>query len=121
MSNLTMLGEWSGEPDLLEFEALGFKCKVMRNTSLGHLCGYIAIGADHPWHGKCCSEIDADVHGGLTYCKDGEVGFDCAHAGDLVPKMSYLQTADLGETYKGLGFVVGELISLAKQAKEAVK
>jgi hypothetical protein len=48
----------------------------------------------HPWHGKGYDDINADVHGGLTFaepdlpCDKGEpddaywLGFDCAHGGD---------------------------------------
>ena len=120
--SLTMLdGGWAGEPDLLEFEAYGFKCQAKRHDYLGHLCGYITVGADHPWHALSYDEVDADVHGGLTYSEGGKHGFDCAHAGDLVPKMNHLANDDSGDTYKGMSYVVGELIKLARQAKEAVK
>ena len=112
-------GEWSGEPDLLEFEAYGFKCQAKRHDDLGHLYGYITVGADHPWHALTYDEVDADVHGGLTFSNEGRFGFDCAHLGDVVPKMHALTGKDFGETYKGMGYVVGELIKLAKQAKEA--
>jgi hypothetical protein len=111
-------GEWSGEPDLLEFEVYGFKCYAKRHDSMGHLCGYIQVDADHPWYGKGYDEIDADVHGGMTYSDKGEFGFDCAHAGDLVPKMYALTGHTFDETYKGMGYVVGELIKLARQAKD---
>ena len=123
MSNLTMLdGEWAGEPDLLEFEVFGFKCEAKRHPDLGHLCGYITVGADHPWHALTYDEVDVCVHGGLTFSGKGKFGFDCAHAGDVVPKMQALKGGHyLGETYKGMGFVVGELIKLANQAKEAGK
>jgi hypothetical protein len=115
-------GEWSGEPDLLEFEAFGFKCQAKRHDNLGHLCGYITVGADHPWYSLGYDQIDVRVHGGLTYSEEGKHGFDCAHAGDLVPKMNHLKGGHYSdETYKGMGYVVGELIKLAKQAKEAVK
>lgn len=122
--SLTMLdGEWTGEPDLLEFEVFGFKCQAKRHDSMGHLCGYITVCADHPWHSLEYSGIDARVHGGLTYSQNSSTsskhGFDCAHAGDLVPKMNHLANDDSGDTYKGMGYVVGELIKLAKQAKEA--
>jgi hypothetical protein len=119
-------GEWTGEPDLLEFEAYGFKCEAKRHDSMGHLCGYITVGAGHPWYALDYDRIGARVHGGLTYSQVGSTsskhGFDCAHAGDLVPKMCELKGGHYSdETYKGMGFVVGELISLARQAKEAVK
>jgi len=136
MSKLTMLGnitakqdclgsgEWSGEPDLIEFEVYGFKCYAKRHDNLGHLCGYIVVDGTHPWHGKGYDEVDADVHGGLTYSgampNYTTFGFDCAHAGDVVPKMHALKGGHYSdETYKGMGYVVGELIKLAKQAKEA--
>jgi len=120
-------GEWTGEPDLLEFEAYGFKCQAKRHDSMGHLCGYITVDGTHPWHALTYNDLnDVDVHGGLTYSDDKPnyttFGFDCAHAGDLVPKMCELKGGHYSdETYKGMGFVVGELISLARQAKEAVK
>lgn len=134
MSKLTMLGnitakqdclgdgEWAGEPDLLEFEVFGFKCQVKRHDTFGHLCGYIEVGADHPWHALTYNDLnDVDVHGGLTFSEKGKFGFDCAHAGDLIPKLNHLANNYSGDIYKGMGFVVGELIKLAKQAKEAVK
>ena len=113
-------GAWSGEPDFLEFRAFGFECHAKRHDSMGHLCGYIQVDADHPWHALTYDEVDVCVHGGLTFSEDGWFGFDCAHAGDLVPKMYALKGGHYsGETYKGMGYVVGELIKLAKQAKEA--
>lgn len=110
-------GVWSGEPDLLEFRVFGFECHAKRHDSMGHLCGYIQVDADHPWYGKDYNNVNADVHGGLTFSDKGWFGFDCAHAGDLVPRMQDL--VDTDDTYKGMGYVVGELINLARQAKEA--
>lgn len=125
--SLTMLdGEWIGEPDRLEFTVHGFMCKIERIAGLGHLCGYIMVEDTHPWYAKDYNELsDVDVHGGLTYRglfpTYSWLGFDCAHAGDVVPKMNHLANDDSGDTYKGMGYVVGELIKLARQAKEAVK
>jgi hypothetical protein len=122
-SNVFSDGEWSGEPDLLEFEVYGFKCYAKRHDSMGHLCGYIVVDGTHPWHGKGYDEVDADIHGGLTYSgampNYTTFGFDCAHAGDLVPKIVHLAHNYSGDVYRGMGYVVGELIKLAKQAKEA--
>jgi hypothetical protein len=116
---------WEQEPQQAEewVDAdTGYECSIWRNPNMGHLCGYITVGADHPWYSLGYDEVDVDVHGGLTYSDKGEFGFDCAHAGDLVPKMYALKGGHYsGETYKGMGYVVGELIKLAKQAKEAVK
>jgi hypothetical protein len=118
-SNVFSDGEWSGEPDLLEFEAFGFKCQAKRHDNLGHLCGYIQVDANHPWHALTYDEVDVCVHGGLTFSEEGWFGFDCAHAGDLVPKIVHLANNYSGDVYRSMGYVVGELIKLAKQAKEA--
>ena len=37
--------------DLSNFEHAGLPCKVVQ-TSMGHLCGYVAIPKTHPWFGK---------------------------------------------------------------------
>ena len=122
MKKSYMVGVWDGEPDLLEFEAFGFKCEAKRHDSMGHLCGYITVGKTHPWYALGYDRIGARVHGGLTYSQAGSTsskhGFDCAHAGDLVPSM-YELIPDNGEKYRDLGYVVGQLIELAKQAYKA--
>ena len=58
----------------------------------GYGCGYVGVSTEHPWYGKHCDDIEADIHGGLTWSedhvgddpKDGYwwVGFDTAHYGD---------------------------------------
>ncbi len=71
----------------------GFEWEVTSNR-IGYRCGYVRIPPGHPWHGKDYDDIDADVHGGLTFThpdehcgKGGEddawwIGFDCAHWND---------------------------------------
>src|ERR1700742_655501 len=93
---------WTTEPNRLEFENKGFPCLINRNTNMGFLCGYVAVPPEHPWHGKHYDDIEAEVHGGLTYSdscqgeiyhvpKEGQsdnvwwLGFDCGHAFDLIP------------------------------------
>ena len=44
-----------------------FPCSIYKHDSLGHLCGYIGVPTSHPWYGKDYDEVEADVHGGLTY------------------------------------------------------
>lgn len=89
-------GEWIDEPDHVEFEHLGYKCEIKRN-SIGALCGYIFVTKGHPWHGYGWKDhgdencrVDIDVHGGTTYHEADEgntwkIGFDCAHCGDFMP------------------------------------
>jgi hypothetical protein len=95
-------GPWQTEPDRVEWRYKGFPLLAVRHDELGHWCAYVGVPPAHPWHGKGYDEVDANVHGGLTYaakCSDhvchvpepGEtddvwwLGFDYAHAGDLSP------------------------------------
>lgn len=71
----------------------GFEWNVVHN-GMGYRCGYVKVPQGHPWHGKPYDDIEARVHGGLTFAEpdiscekcpsDGGfwIGFDCAHAGD---------------------------------------
>jgi hypothetical protein len=101
-------GEWVEEPDLVNFEYEGIKCKIKRlfiedgyrsdgeiHMFGGSLCGYICIPKDHPYFGKDYDAIEIDAHGGLTYSKFEEeeywIGFDCSHAFDYLPSTEYLR------------------------------
>lgn len=98
------------------------QCRTVRHPSMGHWCGYVGLPIRHPDHGKDYDNIEAEVHGGLTWAQrhapnekpDGRwwIGFDTAHAGDLVPGMRYRSTYD---TYRDVAFVVAETERLAKQ------
>lgn len=99
-------GPWDNEPDRIEFTSRvgGLPC-LMRRTQMGAWCGYVAVTRDHPCYGKGMSDLQfLEAHGGITYghgctgeiChvpKEGEsddvwwIGFDCAHAWDLIPWM----------------------------------
>jgi hypothetical protein len=104
------------------WEAHGFTCTLKRVPGMGHLCGYVDLPKGHPWHGEHYDDIDADVHGGLTYGKaEGDcwrIGFDCAHAGDFVPVASF---AGEHAAYRDAAYVTAECESLARQAAEATK
>jgi len=83
-----------------------------------------------PCFGTRYDQMDADVHGGLTYSDDrlhskyaktiqtpGKTwwfGFDCAHEGDRCPAW---ETAEDGE-YKPISYVEEECTRLAKQLAE---
>lgn len=139
-------GPWQDEPDKEQYtdEATGLPCLVKRNRS-GSLCGYVGVSESHPWFGKGYGEIDAEVHGGLTFsdfCQEGDeahtichipgpgepdrvwwLGFDCAHHMDLSPAMSARSaelgfsraSAPCGETYRTVGYVKAECAGLAAQ------
>jgi len=121
-----MMDEWKNEPNEKKFKSSGYECIIKRHTGLLHLCGYVDIPKGHALHSKGYNElyemgIDIDVHGGLTYAEpEGDnwrFGFDCAHAGDLVPSSYNYGIFDSHETYKNIGYVEAETRKLAKQLK----
>lgn len=119
--------------DLIEEEGIeksflykDFECLAMRvrPETAGYLCGYIKIPATHFFYGKSYTDIDETYdyeipsHGGLTFSgelngRDGYwIGFDCAHSGDLIPRLS---DDDLelfimyGDVYRDLNYVMETL------------
>ncbi len=135
-------GPWKDEPDRVEFEAFGFPALIVRGP-VGAPCGYVAVPPGHPWYDQGYDDVDVRVHGGLTYSgrcaghichvpKPGEpddvywLGFDCGHSGDLSPKFLELMkssgiaplTGMYAETYKDVEYVRGEVMKLARQAKD---
>jgi hypothetical protein len=105
-------GPWVAEPDKVQYADpdTGLPALVVRNR-FGALCGYVGVSEGHPWFGKNYDDVDADVHGGLTFagpCQGGSeegsichipsagepdsvwwLGFDCGHAFDLLPAQAY--------------------------------
>jgi len=117
----------------------GFEWEITSNR-MGFRCGYVRVPAGHPWHGKDYDEIDAEVHGGLTFAspdadcgKGGDdadwwVGFDAAHIFDapdpLLPgyvseleRYGTVLTPDA--TVKTTEYMVAECRRLIEQAAEA--
>lgn len=145
-------GEWVGEPDEVTFENDGFVCRALRIVDSddkgiiygGHWCGYVRLPEGHAWINKEGLNIDCDIHGGITFT--GErfedirgfwVGFDCAHASDILPSVDNLFSENYqpdllvdqisafipnftNKTYKNIDFVINELKSLAEKAKQAI-
>lgn len=63
---------------------------VCRAPIWGAVNGYVRIPEDHPWGGMGYDEIHEsdphlEVNGGLTFARDGWIGFDTLHAGDYWP------------------------------------
>ena len=119
----------------------GTEC-LMRTGPMGNLNGYIGVEKGHPWWGETYWDLDVDVHGGLTYTgeerpgtwdKDGRwwLGFDTAHAGDVVPKIEELladhyaegtlggaiSDAMEGDVLRGEPYVEEQIKSLVMQAQ----
>ncbi len=110
---------------------LGFEYMVIHND-LGFRCGYVKVEKDHPWFGKDYDNIEASVHGGLTFAeydvpcdKNGPddgfwIGFDCAHSGDaqdLTLPHTFVMPGN--GTVKSQEYVENECKRLCEQAKEA--
>lgn len=118
-------------PDLLLAEGVhrGYLWEVTHNR-LGHRCGYVRVPPGHPWHGKDYDEVDAYVHGGLSFAeadldcdKEGPdeawwLGFDCGHYGDAPdPSLpGYSSFLDgLGGTIRTTEYVADECRHLIDQ------
>jgi hypothetical protein len=57
----------------IAFFILGeFPCVIIK-AELGYLCGYLGVPPSHPWYGHD-DDIDAQVHGGLTYASHETFG-----------------------------------------------
>jgi len=139
-------GPWDGEPDKVQWpdEATGLPCLAVRNSCRGNWCGYVGIAEGHQHFGKGYSDLDIEVHGGLTFANkcdpaeteatgichvpgDGEpdhvwwFGFDCAHSWDHSPddvrrsSEGYPWTIDPNSSYKSLRYVQNECAKLATQ------
>jgi hypothetical protein len=113
---------------LSQGEHMGFPFMVVHN-SLGHRCGYICIPKGHPWFGKDYDNIDASVHGGLTFAQydddDDEsywIGFDCAHYNDApdptLPSTYRFKSDGVVRTQE---YVEAECRSLCEQAAQMTK
>ena len=121
---------WEYEPDLYEWTYRGVECIARRNMSHGAWCGYVDIPREM-WMRFNRNRFDTmiesieqliNVHGGVTYDEyvidknARRVGFDCAHGGDLMPKMRYTEPhQDEPDTYRDLAFVIAECESMVDQ------
>lgn len=140
-------GAWDQEPDKVQWqdEETKLPCLIVRNP-MGALCGYVGVSRASRFYGKNYDELDQlfDVHGGLTFSnkcqlgsensaichivEDGEdddiwwLGFDCAHAYDLVPalgvEMQRFSLVFSQAEYRNIEYVKGQCKSLAKQLNE---
>ncbi len=129
-------GPWQQEFDIYKWRFKGVPCIIKRNP-VGALCGYAGVPPGHPWHGKHYDDVDASVHGGLTFsegchgdiCHQPEpgesddvwwLGFDCSHGGDLSPQMNAFEAMFMKweprGTYKDSAWVKAETERLVEQA-----
>lgn len=102
----------------------GYLCRIRRVKPYSCWCGYVRVPEAHNCSGKSYDDIDVEVHGGLTFSSknfptDDKIikgyywfGFDCGHAGDIIP---YLWKDG---TYRTKEYVKNEVTELAKQLKD---
>lgn len=124
------LGEWHQEPSWKVWVdgATGIQCSIVRHKQFGTLCGYVILPEGHPWVGKHYSDIEVEVHGDLSWSgktSDGlwQIGFDCAHAFDLKPRMDLRpESGNLfrDSIYRNVAYVAAECAKLAAQVKSAM-
>lgn len=121
--------EWESEPDRISYEdeETGYPCLILRTATTGSLCGYVGTKEDHAAYQKdydsVHEEYNISVHGGLSYSgthKDESkdiwwIGFDCAHAGDLIPEFNFHG----GDIYRNIEYVKSEIASLCTALKTA--
>lgn len=123
-------GPWDDEPDKVEWidDATGLACMIARHPFQGNLCGYVGVPDEHPWFGVARDHLDPrpNVHGGVGCAAPGAgcrwwIGFDCAHAGDVVPAFGGVQSGFKGWHYRDVAFVRAECEELARQASNAAR
>jgi|GEM_PF-1567977 len=107
-------GAWHNEPDEEFYFERGYPCLILRKENTGHLCGYVGILKQESEQYRIDKTINCfgvtlhkefdydavpiDANGGITFFGRFDrfipekyrdkcifIGFDCAHAGDLVP------------------------------------
>lgn len=101
------IGAWSSEPNFVFYFENGYPCLIIRMQTTGHLCGYVGIPkeraatyAKNSYSDFATNATGIDVHGDITFFGSRDaflepehqnkyifMGFDCAHAGDLVPSL----------------------------------
>lgn len=96
-----------------------FKCFIRRNP-IKAWCGYVLISKDYPIDSDTI--IDVDCHGGVTYHNFDErgltIGFDCAHAGDIIPNLDLFWSDHDGNVYRTKEFAVDEVNKMVQQILE---
>lgn len=121
-------GEWDDEKDF-DFwtdESSGYECGIIRNSTLGHLCGYVAFPLTHPQANKeifdicTCSDWNQVITFSDFSPKFGKdkwtFGFDNAHLWDTSPREPWGR--DVTGSYKSWEWTKRLVIELAGYLKE---
>ena len=98
---------------------------VIRATT-GSLCGYLITGANIDDHDYARADALFDAPRGITYVRNGVVGFDCAHIDQLAPMVAVRSFAigfmpSKNDKYVTLDEVIDSVKLLCEQEAEYVK
>lgn len=92
----------------------GVEWAIVQAPMFGAINGYVRIPKGHPWRDKDYDDIPVDCPGGLTYAgRDGWVGFDTLHSGDMWPEVPRYGEDPEWAVYWTQRMVVDETIALA--------
>jgi len=133
-------GEWSAEPDFVQWSAYGLQCLAIRDMKLGSWRGFVGLEKSHKGYSQSHAELlesgwmpNLEVHGTLTFAgklpaKYKElnkstwwVGFECSHGTDYLPLVKVDQSSPFytslrsQQVYKNIHFVRKQTNQLAKQ------
>lgn len=72
-----------------------YEYTVLQHPMMGHLCGYV----DTQLNTNFEDFSNIECHGGITYDNGTEIGFDCAHSGDMTPFSDEVLIAQFGEFF----------------------
>jgi hypothetical protein len=131
-----MMNEWKTEPNLKFGEYRNHKWMILRNHTMGHLCGYINVHENTQYYGCGYDKVPArfiECHGGMTFSgtfkynflkerypeidnkfiknNDWWYGYDCAHFDDLTP----LRGIDISGTYRNMDYCESECKAMIDQ------
>jgi|SRR5208282_2898929 len=125
------IGPWSTEPDAVDWMTrVGLRGVILRDDELGTWAGYVGLPPGHP---ATLRDVDTlHAHGGVNFGpKESSrpklrgsgllwVGFDCAHAGDLVPAFFGRSRLVIGE-YRNVTYVREQVEDLAYQLSRVLR
>lgn len=97
----------------------GIEWATVRAPLYGAVNGYARIPEDHPWHGLGYDDIDVDAPGGLTFARDGWIGFDTLHGWDYWPGCPSFMRSEHSHHWTEAE-VADEARALARRVAEAV-
>ena len=117
------------------FKYLDYDCIISYGE---YNCGYVALTKEHPIYGinSFHSDIDIDVHGGITFNQFGDdhfypklndngetlywLGFDCMHSGDIEIAGSWPWKCNKSPQYiaEQIFYMVDQLVEIKNSQKK---